>query len=393
MDILGLDKRHNRKPKKQRGQRFETAISFFIRYYVTDEDGERKQKAVKLCDKSDLYRSWADVEPLIERVLAGINGEAELVSGQLTLTQFVEEHYLPWARDNRAAPSFNSYERIWKRLWKPQIGNIRLANLSTADVSKVLTHAAKTGLASRTSGLASRTLSHAKWFLSAVFRFAISSGVVPKNPVPDAQWLVKVARVQRQTEYGLEQVLAMLAILEPLDLRAAVAVAMCYFAALRPAEARGLKWEDYDGQELNIRRTVWRDKVGETKTEGSAASVQVIEPLRGLLERLRAQTADGYILQSHVGNPLSLDSLNGRLIAPALKRAGIAWHGYYPCRRGISSLLTNSSRNIQNATGILRHANSATTLRHYTQPQKESMKAAMKVIEEMATKEEPEVIQ
>ena len=49
MDILQLD-RHNRLPKKQKGQRIETPTSFFIRYYYTDEDGKRKQKAVKLAD-------------------------------------------------------------------------------------------------------------------------------------------------------------------------------------------------------------------------------------------------------------------------------------------------------------------------------------------------------
>jgi integrase len=59
-------------------------------------------------------------------------------------------------------------------------------------------------------------------------------------------------------------------ILEPLDLRAAVAVVLAYFAALRPAEIRGLQWADYDGAELNIRRGVWRNVVGETKTEDSA---------------------------------------------------------------------------------------------------------------------------
>jgi integrase len=62
--------------------------------------------------------------------------------------------------------------------------------------------------------------------------------------VPDAERLVKVARPEEQTEYSLETVLVMLRILEPLDLRAAVAVALAYFAALRPGEIRGLQWPD-----------------------------------------------------------------------------------------------------------------------------------------------------
>jgi len=380
MDILQLD-RHNRLPKKQKGQRIETPTSFFIRYYYTDEDGKRKQKAVKLADKSDLYRSWVDVETLIAQVMDGINAQTEVLTGQQTLSEFIEGHYLPWCRANKAAPTANGYDRIWQRCWKAHVGGIALTNLQTAQVTAVLTHHAK-------AGLGSRSLSHIKWMLSGVYVYAISAGIVPKNPVLEAKWLVKVARPQKQTEYSLEQVLAMLRILEPLDLRAAVAVALCYFAALRPAEARGLHWADYTGSELTIKRTVWRDKVGETKTEGSAASVQVIEPLRSLLEKLRAQSAEGYILQSSTGKPLSLDSLNCRVIAPAMEKAGIVWRGYYAGRRGISSLLTDSSGNIQNATGILRHSNSGTTARHYTQPQKRSMEAAMKAIEEMATKPE-----
>jgi integrase len=244
-------------------------------------------------------------------------------------------------------------------------------------VTAVLTKHAK-------DGKGGRTLSHIKWFLSGVYVYAISSGVVPKNPVPDAKWLVKVARPEKQTEYSLETVLSMLRILEPLDLRAAVAVALAYFAALRPAEIRGLKWEDYDGAELNIKRAVWRDKIGETKTEASASSVPVIEPLKSLLEKLRLQSADGFILQNGAGKPLSLDSLNMRLITPAMQKAGIDWRGYYPGRRGISSRVTDTSKNALNSTGLLRHSTPITALKHYTRAQKDSIAAAMKTIEQQA---------
>jgi integrase len=363
----------NRRPRKQKGQRIETPTSWMLRYYV---DG--RQKCITLAPKSDLYRSWTDVEPLIERTLDQLNSQAEIASGTVGLIEYVEKYYLPWAQENKAAVTADTYDKVWARSWKPSFAaSLKLTDLRTSDVTAVLTRHAK-------KGLGSRTLSHCKWFLSGVYEHAIASGVVPKNPVPEAKWLVKVERPKKQTEYSLEQVLAMLRILEPLDLRAAVAVGLTYFAALRPAEARGLKWEDYDGAELQVRRSVWRDKVGQTKTEDSAASVPVIEPLRSLLEKLKAQSPEGYILQNTSGEPLSLDSLNIRVITPAMEKAGIVWRGYYPGRRGISSLLTNSSKNILNATGLLRHSNSGTTARHYTQPQKAAVEAAMKAIEEMA---------
>jgi site-specific recombinase XerC len=104
----------------------------------------------------------------------------------------------------------------------------------------------------------------------------------------------------------------------------------------------------------------------------------VIEPLRGLLEPFRAQSTDGFMLQSSSGKPLSLDSLNARVIAPAMKTAGIEWRGYYPGRRGFSSLMTDTSGNILNATGHLGHANPA-TLGHYTKPQRKSIDAGKRL--------------
>jgi hypothetical protein len=137
---------------------------------------------------------------------------------------------------------------------------------------------------------------------------------------------------------------------------------------------------------LGIKRTVWRNKIGETKTEESAGSVPVIEPLRSLLEKLRQQSAGDYIMSNGNGKPLSLDSLNTRVIAPVLKTAGINWRGYYPGRRGISSLVTDTSKNALNSTGLLRHSTPITALKHYTRAQKESIAAAMKTVEEMAKK-------
>jgi len=379
MDTLALLKR-NRIPRKQKGEIIETRSAFFGRYYHTAEDGTRKQKAVKLAEKSDLYRSRVDVQPLMDNLMRTINEEAaSAVTPQHTLEDFIENHYLPWVDANKSAATANGYKRLWHCYLKPQLGAVRISDLQTVQVSAVLTHHAK-------NGIGSRTLSHIKWFLSGVYVYAVSSGIVPKNPVPDSKWLVKVARPEQQAEYTLDNVVAMLRILEPLSLQSAVAVALAYFAALRPAEIRGLRWEDYDGAELQIKRGVWRSVVGETKTEGSAASVPVIQPLKSLLEKLRTQSPDGYILQNGAKNPMSLDSLNVRIIAPAMKKAGVEWRGYYPGRRGISSRVTDTSKNALNSTGLLRHSTPITALKHYTRAQKDSIAAAMKTIEDQAAK-------
>jgi integrase len=300
--------------------------------------------------------------------------------------QLEKQKYLPYAEGNMAAVTAYSYKQLWAR-WKGPLGQVALQNLQTADVTRVLTEFAK-------AGLGGSALSHRKWFLSGVYVFAIAQGLTKENPAFGAEWLAKVPRKKKQQpQYSLEQAQEIIAVLEPIDIRAAVAVALAFFTALRPNEIRGLRWEDYDGQELQICRTVWRQRVGETKTEDSAASVPVIAPLRELLERLGdLYGREGYILQSYNHTPLDLNSLNYRVIAPALEKAGIAWAGYYPGRRGISSLVTNTSKNALNSTGLLRHSNLSTTLRHYTRAQKESIKAALEQVEAMATKA-PDTVQ
>ena len=69
-----------------------------------------------------------------------------------------------------------------------------------------------------------------------------------------------------------------------------------------------------------------------------------------------------------------------------LKAAHINWRGYYPGRRGISSLVTDTSKNALNSTGLLRHSTPITALKHYTRAQKDSIKAALDTIEQMAMK-------
>jgi hypothetical protein len=110
-----------------------------LRYYV---DGH--QKCITLAPKNDLYRSWADVEPLIERALSQVRSEAQIVTDTIGLIEYVEKHYLPWAAENKAAVTADSYEKVWRRYWKPSFAaSLKLTDLRTAEVTAVLTHHVK----------------------------------------------------------------------------------------------------------------------------------------------------------------------------------------------------------------------------------------------------------
>jgi hypothetical protein len=78
-----------------------------------------------------------------------------------------------------------------------------------------------------------------------------------------------------------------------------------------------------------------------------------------------------------------------------MKEAGIDWHGFYPCRRGMSSITTEESKDALTATGLLRHASPITTLKHYTRAQEEAIINAMRQVETkaLAMMKEPKLIE
>ena len=204
----------------------------------------------------------------------------------------------------------------------------------------------------------------------------------------------------------IDEVLAVLDLLKKSgEERARAAVALMFFAGLRPGEARGARWEDYDGKRLFVRRSVWRVWTTGPKTESSAKPVPIIEPLSGILRELQSGDGNpisGPILRGPSGKPLDLDDLAERVVKPTLKRCALCkqaasghddadhefdldrtlptWHGWYALRRGVATALASVADSLA-AKGLLRHASLSTTERHYIKDVPESTLGAMKPLE------------
>jgi integrase len=212
----------------------------------------------------------------------------------------------------------------------------------------------------RQHGIGRTTLKHCKALLSSIFRFAKQQGVVDGvNPVQDAGIPRKAAEPRPAHAATPEEVMAMLATLTGTT---RIAVALVYFAGLRPGEARGVTWADYDGKKLYVRRSIWRTHVTSPKTPESAASIPVCDTLAEILNAGRKES--GYILAGTTGKAVNLNNLAKRVVIPALRKANIEWHGWYAFRRGIATLAAAVDSPVA-AKGLLRHRNLATTQQHY----------------------------
>jgi integrase len=102
-------------------------------------------------------------------------------------------------------------------------------------------------------------------------------------------------------------------------------------------------------------------------------------------EALDAHNArNGYnewVFHGETGEPLRMDNFNARVIRPALKKAGISWHGWHAFRRGLASNLRDLGADPKIAQAILRDANVRTTLDFYTKVRPEQKTAAMNNLE------------
>ena len=92
------------------------------------------------------------------------------------------------------------------------------------------------------------------------------------------------------------------------------------------ASLRGLTWENFDGKEFNVTRSVWNSTVSEPKTRRSRSPIPVVKLLADALEahRLRAGilAQPGLpIFQAGNGQPLNLDNLARRVIIPRSRAA------------------------------------------------------------------------
>jgi len=362
----------------------------------------RKQRCAKLAEVCDRFRCEADVRPLLEAKLRPINEGKTRPEGTLSVSQFVQDFYLPFVEENCKPSTSAGYKKLFDTYLEARLGKFVVRDFRTVDAANILADVY------RQHGMGRTTLKHIKAFLSGVFTFAKNQGVFDGvNPVQDAMIPKKAPAPKATHATTPDEVLAILHALERAGAqKASAAVGLVFFAGLRPGEARGASWEDFDGKRLTVRRSVWHTHTTTPKTEGSAKPVPIIEPLRGILFALReteGNPSGGPILRGPSGKPLNLDNLTRRVILPALRRCSICrnmetkhegaehafhldkavprWHGWYSLRRGVATSIAGLSKDTLAAKGLLRHASASTTERHYIKDVPENTLRAMKQLE------------
>jgi integrase len=357
----------------QKGRIYRKGSAWLFSWNVKEgRDGAAKwvRHTRKLAPVSDRYRTPAQVRHLAEEILSPINAQRVRTEPTQTVTQFIELVYMPFVQASLRPATVNVYEHLFK-LVKPHLGDAELREFDVPAADRVL------------RAIGERQFSHTtnrncRNFLSGVFRYALRLGTIRHgNPVRDA--VVPKGKPKGPCPaYTIEQVQAMLHVL-PEPARTAVLVAA--LTGLRHSEIRGLRWDDFDGKQLFVRRSVWRTHIGETKTLNSAAPVPVLPVLADALKAHKSRSVGEYIFSGSTGKPLTLANTVRRDMMPALKKAGIAWLGWHAFRRGVATNLYDLGVKPKVIQEILRHSDVNTTLGLYIKTVSTASTKAMRKLE------------
>src|SRR5260370_23220364 len=247
--------------REQKGYIFHKGKSWFVRYCddVLQTDGAIKRKLV--CKKLDVeygraFRTKASVKPFAAEVLAPVNKGTLNVQSTMLVAEFVEKKYLPnLAERGIRASTRKQYGDTWKDHVKGRMGALRLRNFRTVHGEQMLSDIA------RQTKLGRHSLKHIKSLVSGIFKEAKRRGFLDDiNPIKDVS-IPRAAEEEETYAYSLAEIKAMLAVLNDRPGHPAWTVVLtAALTGLRKGEIRGIAWDDFAGNALNITRSVWGTK-------------------------------------------------------------------------------------------------------------------------------------
>jgi integrase len=273
----------------------------------------------------------------------------------------------------------------------PVLGTIPVADLSAGDVVRLLDRLAARQLSANTrTGVLS--------VLSGLMRFATKRGLVERNVVRDIDRDDRPGTA-RATEPRYLTAGELGRLLEHLSDTFRPIAAACTYAALRHAEALGLRWSDVDFATKTITVTGQLAPGGRripyVKTSASGSSIELLPALERELRALRSRhasrdlrlvAADALVFVTATGRPQSqrnvLRAVHAAGDAAGLNAAGRERVGLHDLRHSFVALALDAGASMAETAALARHANARVTAQVYAGLSDDGRKkAAAKLVE------------
>ena len=287
-----------------------------------DADGRKRGKV--LGKESRMSKSQA--EAALDMILHPINSGLTKPAGRVyTLGQYVGDVFIPFKlrRWKEGSTDKTTIQQIDCHLI-PELGEAILSLIEREELQSLLDRKAPQ--------LSASVIKHLRTSLNAIFKLALSDGLVSKNPA--AELIVprncKPGRPRRTLT--LEQIDTCLS---ALALRECVAARLACIEGMRPGEFLARRWPDMSGYLMRIESRVYKGKF-DTPKNGKEREGAISDGTLRALAELKKVSLDpnGFIFASETGNtPISRDNLWRRYMKPALDKVGLGWATFQVLRR------------------------------------------------------------
>ena len=310
----------------------------------------------------------------------------------LTLRQYGERVFMPSKAVTMSENSRANYQNYLDKKIYPALGDIKLPEITPAQISALL-------LDMQSDGKAHGTVIKAYTILHSLFKMAYMADMIQRNPMDKVERPkprkdeIKAEGVEAYTVAEVQQIMESLAA-EPLKWRALVHLLID--TGIRRGECCALKWENVDFATGaikvtgNLCYTADKGVYLDTPKNGRIRTVYAGADTIALLRELRAEQA-GKAISAYVftresdPEPMHPQSPT-RYLKNFSDRYGVPGLHPHKLRHTFASIAITSGADIASVSEALGHTDKAVTLRMYTHASEESISRASQIVHDAIKK-------
>ena len=318
------------------------------------------------------------------------------VSERTTVGGFLDTWLVDVAKPTVAPTTYARYEQLVRLHIKPELGHIRLAQLTPQQVQALLNRKLKSGLAPATVRQ-----------IQAVLRVALNKALSWEQVSRNSAALANPPKVPKAEIKPLDIEEAKKFLKAAVGDRLEALYVLAIATGFREGELLGLQWDNVDLDTGEIRVSVALQRIDgkhqlvEPKTDSSHRAIVLpafaltalsAHRLRQVEQRLAAGhkwQKSGFVFTTRRGTPL--DSSNvGKYYKRVLKRAELPPRRFHDLRHTCATLLFSQGVPARTVMEILGHSQISLTMNTYThvlEPQKQA--AAQKMNELLQAEKQP----
>lgn len=352
---------------------FKRGKTWTIVYYVTDENGKRRQKW------KGGFRTKKEAERELARITHALHTGTYVEPSRMTVAEYLRYWLENYAKTNVAPSTYSRYRIIVEGHLIPALGGYRLSNLQPHLIQQYYTDALQSGRRDGKGGLSKRTVLHHHRVLREALQHAVRWQMIVRNPA-DA---VEPPRPEREERPFLDSQQVALLLQKAEGSRLYVPILLAVTTGMRRGEILALRWQDVDFDKAtatvvrNLIRAEGKLEFGEPKTPRSRRTVTLppitVEALRRhkvqqAREKLRLGPAYedyGLVCAQTNGKPYDPREFS-KAFTRLAKRAGFPNLRFHDLRHTHASLLLRGGIHPKVVSERLGHSTVSITLDTYS---------------------------